>query len=107
MAREPVGGRGPTHSRAATRARRGRPLAASAFALGLLAACATPEPTGPAFGEALRANLVRQKTVGADPELPPHPGEVWLRIHRERYVESLVEEPERGASVSRELRELR
>lgn len=85
--------------------------AARALALIALAACAGGGSAGPELGRASREAFARQVI---DPDAgrgrvgpPAWPADIASRVYRERYRRSLVEPPERGATVAGELQELR
>ncbi len=86
-------------------------LAAPWLLLPVLAGCAGTGAEAPEFGRASREAFARQVV---DPQAgrkagaaPGWPGDIASRVYRERYRRSLVEPPERGATVAGELQELR
>jgi hypothetical protein len=76
--------------------------------LAWLAGCAADASPSPGFGDATRAlRRAQEASREAAPQDPGLPGSVASRIYRERYVDSLVTEPEEARSVARELGDLR
>ena len=84
---------------------------AAAFLLAVPCACSGPARELPEFGRSSREAFARQvldPDAGRGEVSPPAwPADIASRVYRERYRRSLVEPPERGATVAGELRELR
>ncbi len=100
----------PNHTRPRTASRTTCALLGCAALLAL--ACAGPkrhisDDYGDAYRDAFQAQVVNPS--GAQDATPAEglPGEVANRVYEERYVESLLEEPEVQPSASQQVRQLR